>query len=125
MDGAMQDIRDGVQTIITPDGGEYYQVTSDDPAALELVGTGWEGMTMAEIIRGERAAAEQLRALEDAIEAARQPRGCGRCGRTFGGATAWQVHFEAGEGSRCLPDDAHGQLVEVDGVWCRPGDQIQ
>jgi len=63
----------------------------------------------------ERTAREQ-----EAIEAARQPKGC-RCGRTFGNAAAWTVHFENGPGTRCLPDDARGQLVEVDGVWCLPG----
>ena len=49
---------------------------------------------------------------QDAIEAARRPRGCGRCGRTFGNGSAYAVHFEAGEGSACLPGDAYGQLEQ-------------
>ena len=56
-----------------------------------------------------------------AIEAAMRPRGCGRCGRTFGSGAAYAVHFESGEGSRCLEGDARGQLISVSGVWCIPG----
>lgn len=53
-----------------------------------------------------------------AIEQVLKPRGCSACGGIYGSASAWTVHFEQGEGSRCLPGDARGQLVEVDGVWC-------
>lgn len=54
----------------------------------------------------------------EAIEAARSARGCRSCGKTLIGSAAWLVHFEQGEGSRCLPGDAHGQLEETpDGVW--------
>jgi HK97 family phage major capsid protein len=58
---------------------------------------------------------------QEAIEAAARPKGCGRCGRTFGNSTAYSVHFESGPGTRCLPGDAYGQLIEVSGVWCVPG----
>ena len=66
--------------------------------------------------------AEQVTARDQAaIEAARRPRGCARCGRTFGNGTAYAVHFESGEGSACLPGDAYGQLEQRDGVWVVPG----
>lgn len=58
---------------------------------------------------------------QEAIEEARRPRGCARCGRTFGDSIAYSVHFESGAGSRCLPGDCYGQLLEVDGIWCVPG----
>jgi hypothetical protein len=57
----------------------------------------------------------------DALEEALRPRSCRRCGRTFGNGAAYAVHFESGENSPCLPGDAYGQLVQVDGVWCAPG----
>jgi hypothetical protein len=60
-------------------------------------------------------------AVSEAISEALAPRGCGSCGMTFGSASAWTVHFEAGPGSRCLPPGARGQLAEVDGVWCTRG----
>lgn len=57
---------------------------------------------------------------EAAAEAMRR-RGCGRCGRTFGSSAGYSIHFESGEGSRCLPGDAYGQLEERDGVWVLRG----
>lgn len=59
--------------------------------------------------------------LADAVTEAQRPRSCRACGRTFGSLAAWTIHFEAGPGSRCLPDDARGQLVLIDGVLCLPG----
>jgi hypothetical protein len=57
----------------------------------------------------------------EAIAEALAPRGCQRCGGIYGNAAAYVVHFEQGEGSRCLPGDARGQLVEVDGVRVQRG----
>ena len=57
----------------------------------------------------------------EAIEAAMRPVGCRSCGQTYGSSGAYLVHFEQGEGSRCLTGDARGQLVDVDGVYCLPG----
>lgn len=56
----------------------------------------------------------------DELAEALKPRGCGSCGGFYGSASAYTVHFEQGEGSRCLPGDAHGQLEQVDGVWVLP-----
>jgi hypothetical protein len=57
----------------------------------------------------------------DPVKEALSPRGCGRCGLTFGSAASWQVHFEDGpETSRCLPPGAFGQLIERDGIWVLP-----
>jgi hypothetical protein len=35
--------------------------------------------------------------------------------------SAYGVHFEDGEGSRCLDGDARGQLEERDGAWILVG----
>jgi len=60
---------------------------------------------------------------DEAIEEAMRPKGCRSCGRTFGNNAAWTIHLEhGGPGSRCLPGDAYGQLVDVDGVWVCLGD---
>jgi len=37
---------------------------------------------------------------------------CTACGREFEGVAAFTVHADAG---RCLPDGAHGQLVQLPG----------
>jgi hypothetical protein len=51
--------------------------------------------------------------LDAAIAEARQPNPCRRCGGLYIGA-AFTVHRD---GDRCLPGDAYGQLVQVDGAW--------
>jgi hypothetical protein len=64
---------------------------------------------------------------DDALAEARRPRGCRSCGCTFGSAASWTVHFEAGPGTACLSPDTEfrGQLVDVGGVWIRPGDPVR
>lgn len=67
-------------------------------------------------------AGRELTARErEALAEAARPKGCGQCGRTFSNAAAWTVHLENGPGTRCLPGDAYGQLVQVDGVRRLPG----
>jgi hypothetical protein len=40
----------------------------------------------------------------------------------FASEAAWQIHFEHGPGTRCLPDwRFRPLLVEVSGVWCVAG----
>jgi hypothetical protein len=58
----------------------------------------------------------------DPVAEAMRPRGCTSCGLTFGSSAAYQIHFESGEGSRCLPAwRLEGQLTDVGGVLCVPG----
>jgi hypothetical protein len=57
--------------------------------------------------------------LDEAIADANRPRLCPACGRLFVGAAAFTVHRDPVAG--CLPDGAHGQLVEVDGAWMLAG----
>jgi hypothetical protein len=64
---------------------------------------------------------DQRQQWREAIEEAMRPAGCPQCGATYGSSSAYLVHFEAGPGSRCLPGDARGQLIEIDGVYCTPG----
>jgi hypothetical protein len=54
---------------------------------------------------------------EKALAAATAPRSCPACGRLFIGP-AFTVHRDCG---RCLPGDAYGQLVQVDGAWVLRG----
>lgn len=51
----------------------------------------------------------------EAEAAAERDYACTSCGRRFEGLAAYQVHADRG---RCLPDGAHGQLVQLpDGRW--------
>ena len=88
--------------------------------AAEFVTT-WQQALLPRIPEPAKGTPSVTRTEQEAIEAALRPRGCGRCGRTFGNGTAYAVHFESGEGSACLPGDAYGQLEQVDGVWIVPG----
>jgi len=115
LDGAALDLPPCV-TSVTTTGGNYYEF--DAAGTFAFTGAGRTGAIMSGIIRRDRQADAAERA---AIEAAAAPRGCGRCGRTLIGSAAWTVHFESGEGSRCLPGDACGQLEERDGVWVLAG----
>jgi hypothetical protein len=61
------------------------------------------------------------RDLAAAIASATAPKSCGRCGRTFAGASAYQVAHDG----RCLPDHmVDGQLVLVDGVYVLRGSDL-
>jgi len=116
LDGAESDLPAGVTSVVTT-GGNYYEI--DDTGTFRFAGSGKRGAAMAGIIgrfRQDGRSGDQ-----EAIEAAARPRSCSRCGGTYGSASAYTVHFESGEGSRCLPGDARGQLVSIDGVWCLPG----
>ena len=106
---------------ITRDGGRSCYVLDDTAAAYEFTGLNDQGGTMSGILRQFTAAAKAER---EAIEAAMRPVGCRACGQTYGSGGAYLVHFEFGEGSRCLPGDARGQLVEISGVWCLPGTDV-
>jgi hypothetical protein len=122
LDGAAAEVVSG-STYQCRDSGASYSI-DDDTGLLIFAGHGPFGREMALIMSGLRqdARAEQEAARErEAIAAASAPRGCGRCGRTYASASAYAVHFEHGEGSRCLPGDARGQLEQVDGVWQRIG----
>ena len=58
---------------------------------------------------------------QEAIAAATAPKSCQQCGGLFIGS-ALAVHLDGG---RCLPGDAYGQLVQVDGAaWCLRGSPI-
>jgi hypothetical protein len=60
-----------------------------------------------------------MRREQEAIEEARRPVSCRRCGRTYGGSVAYQVAHDP-EWPGCVPPDVAG-LIEVDGVFCVPG----
>lgn len=90
----------------------------DDDGSFRFTGFNEIGATVAGFGKAFRKASGAER---EAIEAAMRPKGCGGCGQTFGSMGAYLVHFEAQEGSRCLPPGARGQLVDRDGVWCIPG----
>jgi hypothetical protein len=109
-------------TVVTTEreGGRSYYVIDDTAGTAWFTGFNEQGGEMAGIIRQFSASATAGR---EAIEAAMRPKGCPPCGRTFGTRSAYEIHFEQGPGSRCLPGDAYGQLVEVDGVWCVPGSE--
>jgi hypothetical protein len=56
--------------------------------------------------------------LAGAIAAARAPKSCPSCGRTFGSPSAWQLAHDG----RCLPDHFfEAQLTRVDGVYVLRG----
>ena len=52
------------------------------------------------------------RAEQEAVAEAQRARGCLSCGGTYVGS-AFEVHFQDGPGSRCLPGDARGQIVRA------------
>ncbi len=93
------------------DGGRSIYVLDDLAAVYRFAGLNEEGSVMGRLMR---AFSETAKAEREAIEAASAPQGCGSCGRTFANAAAHMVHTDRGV---CLPDGAHGQLVNVDGVW--------
>lgn len=103
---------------ITRDGGRSCYVLDDTAGAYQFTGFNEQGGAVGKIMRAFGA---EARAEREAVEAAMRPVGCRACGATYGSPSAYQVHFESGEGSRCLPGDARGQLVDRDGVWCLPG----
>jgi len=119
LDGAELELPARVPGVVTEPGRCYYVRTISD--AFEYAGYGETGEVMAGFMRQVTAAA---RAEREAVDAAMKPVGCRSCGRTYGSQSAYTVHFESGEGSRCLADDARGQLLERDGVWCLPGTDV-
>jgi len=124
LDGAELELPAHVTGVVTieRDGGCSHYVLDDLGAAYHFTGLNEIGAIMAGFMRELTAAA---RAEREAVEAAMRPVGCRYgCGATFGSPGAYAVHFERGEGSRCLPGDARGQLVEVDGIWCLPGTDV-
>lgn len=119
LDGAELELPPGITSVVTTkrDGTRsYYEL--DDSGAFSFAGLNNQGATMGKIMR---VFSEAARAEREAIEAAMRPVGCRSCGRTYGSRSAYLVHFQAGEGSRCLDGDARGQLVERSGVYCLPG----
>ena len=65
--------------------------------AAEFVTT-WQQALLPGIPEPAKGTPSVTRTEQDAIEAARRPRGCGRCGRTFGNGSAYAVHFESRRG---------------------------
>jgi hypothetical protein len=122
MDGAELEVPRGVGAAVTieRDGGKSHYAL-DDQGVFRFAGLNETGRAMSKIMR---AFSEQARAEREQLEAAMRPVGCRGCGATFGSRGAYITHFEQGEGSRCLPGDAHGQLVDRDGVWCLPGSDV-
>lgn len=117
LDGRLADIPARVTSVGTT-GGSYYEL-DDTSGAFIFTGFDQTGASAMSKIIGEFR--DDARSQRELIEAARRPRGCGRCGRTLIGSAAWTVHFESGEGSPCLPGDAYGQLEERDGAWILAG----
>jgi hypothetical protein len=115
LDGGTLDLARCVTSVVTT-GGNYYEI--DDSGEFSFTGHRPFGREASMVIRWNR---DEDQAVSRAAEEAAKPRGCRLCGRTFGGESAWTVHFEEGPGSRCLPGDAYGQLVNVDGVWLVAG----
>jgi len=117
MDGAVRDMPAGVATAVTVDreGGRSWYELDDRDSVYWFIGYGPEGEIMS---RFSRAFSEAARREQEAIAEAMKPKSCRSCGQTFGTMGAYLVHFEAQEGSRCLPPGARGQLAERDGVWC-------
>ncbi len=95
--------------------GRSWWALDDDLGEYVFAGLDGFGREFARIMEKLRMEARA----EQAIEEARRPRGCGRCGRTFANAVSYQVHDDPAQG--CLPGDAFGQLEQVDGVWQRIG----
>lgn len=93
----------------------------DDSGLLAFAGHGPFGREMALIMSGFLEDARREQRERVALDEAVRPRSCRGCGGTFANSVAYAVHFEGGEGSRCLPGDAYGQLVDVDGVWVLAG----
>ena len=122
LDGAVLELPAHVTGVVTTDrDGRSYYALEDQADAFAFVGFDTTGETMGKIARAFSAEAKAER---ESVEAAMKPVGCRSCGRTYGSQSAYIVHFELGEGSRCLSDDARGQLVEISGVWCLPGTDV-
>lgn len=122
MDGAVRQVPEGVTTAATieRDGTRsWYELDDTGPGGVFVfIGHNTTGEVMS---RFSKAFSEAARQQREAVAEALRPKGCGSCGQTFGTMGAYLVHFETGEGSRCLPPGARGQLAERDGVWCLPG----
>jgi hypothetical protein len=115
LDVAVLDLPPGVASVTTT-GGNYYE--ADAAGTFRFTGAGRTGEIMSGIIKRDRQEADAERA---AIEAASKPRGCNSCGRMFADPSAYVVHRDPGWPGGCLPGDALGQLVDIDGVLCRIG----
>lgn len=107
LDGWEISVREHV-TSFTTSGGSHYEISGGEAV---FTGLGAFGREFSMRIRDEREIADADR---QAVLAASQPQGCGQCGRMFGNAASYTVHRDEAWG--CLEDDAHGQLVDVDGV---------
>lgn len=122
LDGAVRQVPAGVTTAATTerDGTRsWYELDDSDPAGtFRFVGLNTTGETMSKL---SRAFSEAARRDREAIEEAMRAKSCRSCGRVFGSTGAYMIHFEDGEGTRCLSDGARGQLQEVAGVWVLPG----
>lgn len=99
--------------------GSHYVIEDEDSIVATFVGHGETGAEMARISRQQR---DRTAAEREAALTASQAQGCRQCGNTYGSLAAYQVHRDPGWPGGCLPDDACGQLVRVDGVWLTPTD---
>lgn len=114
LDGAAAEVVSG-GTYQCRESGACYSI-DDDTGLLVFTGHGPLGREMALIVSEMRREARDQAALDDA----RRARSCRKCGRTYLGS-AIDVHQD---GDRCLPGDAYGQLVLVDGaVWALVGSE--
>jgi hypothetical protein len=124
LDGAELELPPDLASAVTIDrsGRSWYALGGTGPGnVFVFCGHDETGEVMTGFMREFSAAAKAER---DAIAEAQRPVGCRACGATYGSQGAYVVHFESGEGSRCLPDDARGQLVDVSGVWCIPNTDV-
>jgi hypothetical protein len=122
LDGGIREVPTAAVTAATTEqnGDRSWYLLSDD-GSFRFCGFNETGAIVAGFGKAFRKASGAER---EAIEEAMRPQSCRSCGRTFGTMGAYYVHFEAGENSRCLPDGAYGQLIEVSGVWCIPGTDV-
>jgi hypothetical protein len=113
LDGAVLEQPPAPDAVTIDGNGRSWYVRSAT-GIYEFAGYGETGEVMSGFMREFSAAAKAER---EAVEAAMRPVSCRSCGATYGSTGAYVVHFEFGEGSRCLSGDRaaqqHGQQDAV------------
>ncbi len=115
LDGAELGIPAGT-TSVTTTSGLHYEL-DDQGETFVFLGSSHTGRVMRQMVQEFR---EASRREQEAAEAAGRPKGCRSCGRTFANSAAFTVAHDPMWPGGCVPPDVAG-LIEVDGVWCRPG----